>query len=343
MEAAMDHSTNPPGGSLLRYPLRSTKAKDAKPSNEEPHIASSTRRVRTSPNVAKSMSELDLSGKEKSVKPPKRFPNLIKSTNCSPLAMPAGNLTPISENQKSGLSTQLNSDTPMADTSKSIHRRKFCVLSSASYWLAQIKLSESASKHSVSIGFFKLALESGVEPLSRIREELKSYILKHNLLAELENITKDILDIYNIHEDLEKLQILDDGSQLPNDVSLKSDEAAKNSAIASSAKSLKPNFLSRNTLVESNKKEVVPKRTPATKKQSPTSRNLNNSVMNDSAGSSAVETSQRPKKLQLSKGKSINKCSEKNLSSEVGISFNEQPKLDKENVDGENRDICNSK
>lgn len=109
------------------------------------------------------MSELDFSGKEKSAKPPKRISNLIKSTNSSPHTISAGILTPISENQRNRLNTQLNDDTSMSDASKSSHRKKFSVLSSASYWLSQIKLSESASKHSVSIGFFRLALESGVE------------------------------------------------------------------------------------------------------------------------------------------------------------------------------------
>ncbi|PKU59894.1 hypothetical protein MA16_Dca029249 [Dendrobium catenatum] len=51
----------------------------------------------------------------------------------------------------------------MSDASKYSYRKRFTVLSSASYWLSQIKLSESASKHSVSIGFFMLSLESGVE------------------------------------------------------------------------------------------------------------------------------------------------------------------------------------
>ncbi|PKU86899.1 hypothetical protein MA16_Dca022139 [Dendrobium catenatum] len=343
MDATIDQFTNSVGGSLLRYPLRSaTKGKDAKTSNEETHISSATRRLRTAPNLAKSMSELDFSGKEKSAKPPKRISNLIKSTNSSPHTISAGMLTPISENQRNRLNTQLNDDTSMSDASKSSHRKKFSVLSSASYWLSLIKLSESASKHSVSIGFFKLALESGVEPLHRIREELGSYVLKYNLLEELENITKDILNSYNI-QDLEKPHIVENDSQLPDDVAVNLGEVHKNTTILQRAVNLKPKFSSINTLVESNKKDVVQKRTPASRKKSPTSRNPKNAVlMNDSVGTSA---SQQPRKLQMNKGKSYSKCSEKNSNNdEVDDSHNELPKLnDKENMASESIDIYSSK
>ncbi|PKU59375.1 hypothetical protein MA16_Dca029161 [Dendrobium catenatum] len=109
------------------------------------------------------MSEVYLFGKEKYAKPPKRISNLIKSTNSSPHSISVGILTPLSRNQRNRLNNQLNFDTPMSDASKYSYSKRFNVLSSASYWLSQIKLSESASKHSVSIGFFMLALESGVE------------------------------------------------------------------------------------------------------------------------------------------------------------------------------------
>ncbi|KAL2538596.1 Uncharacterized protein Fot_19987 [Forsythia ovata] len=42
-------------------------------------------------------------------------------------------------------------------------RKKFSVLSSSSYWLSHIKLSEAAAKHLISLGFLKLALEAGCE------------------------------------------------------------------------------------------------------------------------------------------------------------------------------------
>jgi len=42
-------------------------------------------------------------------------------------------------------------------------RKKFNAIALASYWLSQIKISESVAKHSISLAFFKLALEAGCE------------------------------------------------------------------------------------------------------------------------------------------------------------------------------------
>lgn len=108
-----------------------------------------------------SVSALDISGKEKSAKPPRRLSIPTKPT-ASPRQVPLGSITPISETRMKR-NTPGKNDTPVSDVSKSISRRKFSVIYSVSYWLAQIKLSESTSKHSISLGFFKLALESGCE------------------------------------------------------------------------------------------------------------------------------------------------------------------------------------
>lgn len=61
------------------------------------------------------------------------------------------------------VNTQGKNETPLSDVSRASSRRRFSALSSALYWLSQIKLSESAAKHSISLGFFKLALEAGCE------------------------------------------------------------------------------------------------------------------------------------------------------------------------------------
>ncbi|XP_077245831.1 uncharacterized protein LOC143885511 isoform X2 [Tasmannia lanceolata] len=157
-------------------------------------------------NVSKSVSVLDFSDKEKAAKPPRRLSIPAKSS-VSPLPRPVSSITPISEiRTKKSTSSQGNCDTPAYDASKLTNRRKFSVLSSVSYWISQIKISESAAKHSISLGFFKLALESGCEPFQRLRDELKSYVLRHNLL-ELGEPTKELLRSYNISEDLEQVQV----------------------------------------------------------------------------------------------------------------------------------------
>lgn len=123
-------------------------------------------RVRPVSNVSKSVSVIDLSGKDKSAKPPRRLSIPAKST-ISPIPNPAASITPISEARaKKSANGQGKSDTPVSNVLRSANRRKFSVLESASYWISQIKLSESASNHLISIGFFKLALESGCEVCS---------------------------------------------------------------------------------------------------------------------------------------------------------------------------------
>lgn len=115
------------------------------------------------PSVSQSMSVLDLSGKGKSAKPARRLSIPTKST-VTPAPKSVGSITPISEvKSRRSTVTQAKSDTPVSDVSKSSSRKKFAILSSASYWLNQIKLSESAAKHSISLAFFKLAFEARCE------------------------------------------------------------------------------------------------------------------------------------------------------------------------------------
>ncbi|KAK8935898.1 hypothetical protein KSP39_PZI013133 [Platanthera zijinensis] len=317
METAKDQPISLAGRHLLRFPLRSaTKSKDAKPETEEMHATSAARRLKITQNVSKSLNALDLSGKGKSVKDPRGVSDHAKPVTSSS-SITFANLTPISENKRNRWNP--NNDTPMPDASNSIHRRKFCALSSVSYWLGQIKLSESASKHSISLAFFRLALESGVEPLNRIREELKSYVLKHNLLEELGDATKDTLHSYNIVDDFEKLQILECRSQSAEDEIQNSKELAKNSATVSRARNLAPNFLRTKTLAESK-------------------------AANESAGTTAPVTSQQPGKQQRGKGKGRIKALEKNSTTEeVDDSVTEESKLDdKENAAAKSSDCCSS-
>lgn len=120
-------------------------------------------RGRPASSVSKSVGVLDLSGKDKPAKPPRRLSIPAKSA-ASPAPKLVGNITPISEARvKRSATSQGKSETPVSDVSRSSSRKKFNVLSSASYWVTQIKYSEAAVKHSISLGFFKLALDFGCE------------------------------------------------------------------------------------------------------------------------------------------------------------------------------------
>ncbi|KAK8657675.1 hypothetical protein V6N13_035902 [Hibiscus sabdariffa] len=162
-EAVKDQQSTAPisgsaGKSKLRYPLRSSM----KPPTVDLSNSSSSRRRRATPSVSKSVGVLDLS-KEKSGKPPRRLSIPTKST-VTPSPKFVGTTPPIYEGRaKRSTNGQGKSDTPLSYASRSSTQRRFDMLSSASYWLSQIRLSESASKHSVSLGFFKLALEAGCE------------------------------------------------------------------------------------------------------------------------------------------------------------------------------------
>ncbi|KAI3463957.1 hypothetical protein Pfo_020620 [Paulownia fortunei] len=200
---------------LLRYPLRSAmKSKDEKAPLADSSNSSAPERGRIASSVAKSVGVLDLSGKEKSAKPPRRL-SVPSKSNASPAPKSIGNITPISEARaKRSAVNHGKSDTPLSDISKSSNRKKFSVLSSASYWLSQIKLSESAAKHSISLGFFKLALEAGCEPIQRISDELNSYVCRYNL-SELGESVKELLEGYKILENFEQSQLSGTCSQVP--------------------------------------------------------------------------------------------------------------------------------
>lgn len=305
-----DSATAPPPvvstKSKLRYPLRSaSKPRDEKSgaAELEKQSSSASKRGRAVSNVSTSVSVLDLSGKDKSAKPPRRLSVPAKSS-FSPVPKPE-RITPISGTRtKKSTTDQGRSDTSMSELSKSATRRKFTVLSSASHWLQQIKLSESASKHLISLGFFKLALESGCEPLQRMRDDLKLYARRHNLL-ELGEPAKELLSSYNILEELEQLQTSETCSQ----VHVSSDDDSQ--ASSTKAGRLKPRALSSgnsrgSTVAEASKGESAQKRNPVGKNRGPSNRNSSNSnSVTDNKSNLQMKRSQRSSKQesQSEKGK----------------------------------------
>ncbi|KAL0355618.1 UNVERIFIED_CONTAM: hypothetical protein Sradi_4008700 [Sesamum radiatum] len=249
--AAKDHQSSASGRStsrLLRYPLRSaTRSREEKPPvADSSNTDSATKRGRPASTVSKSVGILDLSGKEKSAKPPRRL-SVPSKSNASPAPKSVGNITPISEARtKHSAGNQGKSDTPLSDVSRSSNRKKFSVLSSASYWLSQIKLSESSAKHSISLGFFKLALEAGCEPIQRMSDELKSYVRRHNL-SEFGESLKELFDSYKIIENFEQPQASETCSQvLAEGNQLSDDDVNSSSSSITNAEKLTPKSLDVN-------------------------------------------------------------------------------------------------
>ncbi|CAI9112250.1 OLC1v1012671C4 [Oldenlandia corymbosa var. corymbosa] len=256
---------------LLRYPLRSsTKPKDDKqPLGDSSNSALTRSRGRAVADVSKSVGLLDLSGKnkEKSVKPPRRLSIPAKSS-ASPAPKPLGSVTPVSEvRSRKSCGNLGRTGTPHPAASKSFLARKFNGLTSASYWQSLIKLSESAARHSVSLGFFKLALEFGCEPLQLLRDELKLYI-RHHDLAEFEDTIKELREGYNILENTEQLQVSETCSHNPEEIRSSDDDVRSASSVRTSQElKLKPSNDSSpgNNQVRNAKKEATRKNDSATR------------------------------------------------------------------------------
>nr|KJB50789.1 hypothetical protein B456_008G191600 [Gossypium raimondii] len=295
------------GKSKLRYPLRSSmKPKEQKPPAPDLSNSSSSRRGRATPSVSKSVSVLDLS-KEKSGsgKPPRRLSIPTKST-VTPSPKFAGTTTPIFEGRaaKKPSNGQGKSDTPLSDSSRSSTRRRFNVLSSASYWLSQIKLSESASKHSVSLGFFKLALEAGCEKMS---DELKSYIRRHNLGENGEAIN-ELLESYNVPDNPEQPQVSETCSQVPDEGTRSSDdEVHRVSPVAAAARRLKPKSLNTDAAqvssVTKSAKEATPKNNAANRNRLLNKTSSNSRSVSDTGSRKLLTKTPKTTKTEPVKGK----------------------------------------
>ncbi|XP_076902881.1 uncharacterized protein LOC143557769 [Bidens hawaiensis] len=312
------------GGSakLLRYPLRSAaKSKDEKP----PSTASASRRVRPASSVSQSVNVLDLSSKEKSAKPLRRL-SIPTKPSARPTAQPAKNITPISETRANrSRSIEGKSVTSVSDASRTLPRKKFSVLSSASYWLSHIKLSEAAGKHQLSLGFFKLAQEAACENPQLLKDELKSYALRHNII-DLGESAQEVLQSYEISEAI--LQ----GTQSPS-------EDAQSLSSVTGIQKPKPKPKSSTTNIGSVAKESV-KETQSKKLVSNTKGLANKKVTSQHSGLEAgsrkmQKNIQKPVKKEVNKEKQqMMKSKGKKPVTEDAISSEEEATLEnKENMD----------
>ncbi|CAN4100429.1 unnamed protein product [Withania somnifera] len=326
---------------LLRYPLRSaSKSKEEKPPLTDSSNSSASARRRPALSVSKSVAALPLSGKEKSANPPRRLSVPSKSIS-KPASRPLGSRTPISETRaKRSSSNQGKLDTQLSNVSKTSNRKKYDLISSSSYWLSQIKLSESAAKHSISLGFFKLALEAGSEPLQRLRDELKSYMQRHTLV-ELEEPVKQLFDSYNIQQNSEQLQVSETCSHVPKYGTRSSDDYIHSFSSVAKTQRLQTKVLNKDPTNTEQVKEPT-KLKPSKIGSTPTTRNsvikiatTVKSASQKAGGRSTKEKLQKPVKSDPNKDKvkrqgkrtaqgegPVNVCTSENVLEE-----------DKENVD----------
>ncbi|MED6196535.1 hypothetical protein PIB30_048384 [Stylosanthes scabra] len=334
---------------LQRYALRSSiKSKEQKqPDAPDRSISaeSNTKRGRITPSVSKSVGVLDFSGKEKSssVKPPRRLSIPVKSV-ATPGPKGVGNITPISETRTR---TQSRSQTPSSDVSRTSSRIKFNLLTSASYWLNQIKLCETAAKHSLSLGFFKLALEAGCEPFQRMQDELKSYV-QRNQLADLGQQVKELFESYKIEENPEQLQsqsqVSEAISQVPEDGTRSSDDEVQCTSSSSMATGkLKPKCLDTDSAhltpvsaTESTKKESNRKDTSGSRlRESLRIYSANSKLAGNTGNRKSVQKSEKPSKNQGKMKGDVKKDGKKSDAKEVPSLTEDNIPGNKENMDAQ--------
>ncbi|KAL8230676.1 hypothetical protein R6Q57_000454 [Mikania cordata] len=212
-----------------------------------------------------------MSAKEKSARPPRRL-SVPSKPIASPAPKSAGYITPISEARANRASNiKGKSVTPCSDVSRSLNKKKFTVLSSASYWLSHIKLSEAAGKHQLSLGFFKLALDAHCENVQLLKDELKSYASRHNLLDLAESV-KELLESYGIPESIEQLQVSETCSHVPEG----DDESAHSLSSATGVSKLKPKSLnnSASSAAKEPVREIAQKNVPVSRIKDPMNKKM---------------------------------------------------------------------
>ncbi|KAK1407293.1 hypothetical protein QVD17_38907 [Tagetes erecta] len=307
---------------LLRYPLRSAaKSKDEKPPVSVSSSASASRRIRPSSSVSQSVSVLDLSSKDKSAKPLRRL-----SIPTKPIARPtqsAKSVTPISEARANrSRNIEDKSDTSVSDVCRTVSRKRFSVLSSASYWLSHIKLCEAAGKHQLSLGFFKLAKEAACENPQLLRDELKSYALRHNII-DLGESAQEILQSYEISNMVQGTQSSSEDAQSLSSVNgiNKPKPKSSSNSIGSVAKEL----------VKVNYQKKFVSNTKAS-----TDKKISSQHSASDAGSRKMQKNfQKPIKKELNKGKQMVKNNGKKCANEETTSCSEEMVIEenKENMD----------
>ncbi|EXB20717.1 hypothetical protein L484_007624 [Morus notabilis] len=331
-DSQIAQSGNSGKSKIQRYALRSAiklkeeKEEEKPPASSEFSNSTASKRVRAASSVSKSVSVLDLSGKEKSTKPPRRL-SIPAKPAATPALRPVSSITPISEVRgKRSDSIQRITDTPVSDVSRLSSRKKFSVLSSASYWLSQIKLSEAAAKHSVSLGFFKLALEAGCEPLQRVRDELTCYARRHNL-SELGDPVKELFESYNIVvESTGQLQVSETCSQVPEEETRSSDDEIRSSSSTVGSRKLKPKASNSDAAKVSavtgstTKKNTIQKVNPTSTRTrvSLTKNSANSRSLADTGANKSIKKPQKPIKQELKKERDLTKKKGKKSVDEEG-------------------------
>uniref|UniRef100_A0A1J3I721 Uncharacterized protein n=2 Tax=Noccaea caerulescens TaxID=107243 RepID=A0A1J3I721_NOCCA len=328
--AASGNSIN----SKLRYPLRSSlRSKEGKPPVPDFSASSVPRRGRVASAVSQSTTVLDLSAK-KSVdrtKPPRRLSIPNKTSSNSSVKSVSSSITCVSESKvkRSGIVARSVNETPFSSVLRSATRIKAEDLSSSTYWLTHIKLAESVGKHSISLGFFKLALHAGCEPIDQMKKELKSYARRNNLEG-LASAMKELSGLYNISEESKQMQISETSSVVAEEttVSVNNDNELQSSLSTPGNSNVtseitKEDALLDSAVVESAKEEKILETAP----QGGARRSLDEISVNQEAVQESEEGSRKSEDVAL-----VQPSEKKRANRKETVSKNNQPARTKKSL-----------
>lgn len=149
------------------------------------------------------------------------------------------------------------------------------------------------------------------QPLQPVRDELKSYVRRHNL-TELGDAVRELFENYNISDTSEQLQVSEICSQVPAEGSRSSDDEVRSTSSVTGSRKLNPKSLNNNLGQASpcteSAKETSPKNNPVTR----TKRSLNNKTSANSRSVSEMGGRKFQKKAEKITKPESNKEKERN-------------------------------
>lgn len=150
---------------------------------------------------------------------------------------------------------------------------------------------------------------------------------KHNLLTELEEPAKDILQSYNIlEEEFEQLKLSESISQLQKEGSCASNQDARTSSVSTGSGNLKPkSLISKSPTVSESYKKDAEKRVPVAKDRTLNIKNPGRSIsVKDSNVNSLQTKSQKSKKVDSNRDNAKAKGSTKESVNKEGNNSNDR-------------------
>ena len=164
-----------------------------------------------------------------------------------------------------------------------------------------------------------------IQPLQRLRDELKSYSRRHNM-AELGERVKQLFEGYNILENFEQLQVSETYSRVPEEGTRSSDDVVHSSSSVTGTRKLMPKALNTTdatvqaaVVKESAKKDATGKDNHGMRTRRTWNKNSADvRLASETAGHNISKKSQKPSKQESNEHKNKLKMHAEKSASEQG-------------------------